>query len=215
MRSCSGGMAPVERALRWISEAPNALYIRRPSVLPDLCEALLFRVRQFGPTSAQFSLIQILRRAALLSGFELRQVLSAKMLRFCFDNVHLPLGLLVAETFPDVYLETIKENGRRPSLLASLFVAYDWDKGKDLRINLIDSFLRSQWAWAPGDLAFAASRAGILRKIFKRLLRKPAGDSYIQAMQADLAQRKTSDVPSVRSELDLLIKDPDFYEEWD
>jgi hypothetical protein len=94
-------------------------------------------------------------------------------------------------------------------------MAYDWDKGKDLRITLIDSFLRSQWVWAPGDLAIAASRAGILRKIFKRLLRKPGGDSYVRAMHADLDQRTNTDVITVRNDLDALIRDPDFYEEWD
>jgi hypothetical protein len=214
-RSCNGGAASVERALEWVSTAPNALYARRPAILPELCEALLSRVRQFSPPGAQFSLIQILSRAAALPGFELRQVLSAKMLRFCLDNVYLPLGLLVAETFPDVYSEAIKESGRPMSFFASLFMAYDWDKGKDLRITLIDSFLRSQWVWAPGDLAIAASRAGILRKIFKRLSRKPGGDNYILAMRADLAQRKNTDVISVRNDLDVLIKDPDFYEEWD
>jgi hypothetical protein len=213
VRSCNGGTASVERALKWIAEAPNALYGRRLPVLPELCDALLSRVRQFDPADAQYPLIQIVRRAAVLPGFELRQVLSAKMLRFCLDNVHLSLSALVAETFPDVYLEAIKENDRRPSLFASLFAAYDWDKGKDLRITLIDSFLRSEWA--PGDLAVAASRAGILRKIFKRLSRKQGGDSYIRAMQTDLAQRKSPDITTVRSDLGLLIKDPDFYEEWD
>ena len=213
VRSCNGGTASVERALKWISGAPNALYARRPPVLPELCDALLSRVRQFGPADAQYSLIQIVRRAAVLPGFELRQVLSAKMLRFCLDNVHLSLSALVAETFPDVYMEAIKENDRRPSFFASLFAAYDWDKGKDLRITLIDSFLRSKWA--PGDLAFAASKAGILRKLFKRLSRKSGGDGYIRAMQADLAKREGAEAASVFVQLNVLMKDPDFYEEWD
>ena len=214
-RSCNNGAASVDRALKWIAEASNALYARRPAVLPDLCESLLPRIRQHNPADAQYSLIQIVRRAGSLPGYELRQVLSAKIVRFCLDNVHLPLGVLVAETFPDVYLEAIKDNARRPSFLASLFVAYDWDKGKDLRISLIDSFLRSHWVWAPGDLAITASRAGILRKVFKRLLRKPDGENYVRAMQGDLAQRKGADVASVRSDLDALMRDPDFYEEWD
>jgi hypothetical protein len=94
-------------------------------------------------------------------------------------------------------------------------MAYDWDKGKDLRITPIDSFLRSQWIWAPGDLAIAASIAGILRKIFKRLLRKPGLDKYIRTMQADLTQSANADIISVRNELDSLIRDPDFYEAWD
>lgn len=213
VRSCSGGTAPVERALKWVSNAPNALYARRPQVLPELCDVLLSRVRQFAPADAQYPLIQIVRRSGVLPGFELRQVLSAKMLRFCLDNVQLSLSALVVETFRDVYMEAIKENDRRPSFFASLFAAYDWDKGKDLRITLIDSFLRSEWA--PGDLAMAASNAGILRKVFKRLSRKQGGESYIRSMQADLARRNTPDIKVVRNDLGVLMKDPDFYEEWD
>jgi hypothetical protein len=212
-RSCNAGTASVERALKWIAEAPNALYVRRPPVLPELCDSLLSRVRQFGPEGAQFPMIQIVRRAAVPPAIDLRQILSAKMLRFCLDNVHLALGALIAEVFPDVYSEAIKGNDRPLSFVASLFAAYDWDKGKDLRITLIDSFLRSKWA--SGDLAVAASKAGILRKIFKRLSRKQGGDGYIRAMQADLAQRNNPDSERVLDDLRALMKDPDFYEEWD
>jgi hypothetical protein len=34
-------------------------------------------------------------------------------------------------------------------------------------------------------------------------------------MQADLAQRTSPDTSRVREDLSVLMKDPDFYEEWD
>jgi hypothetical protein len=69
------------------------------------------------------------------------------------------------------------ENSRQPSFFFSFLSSQDWDKGKELRISLVDAFLRSNWA--PGDLAIAANNAGILRKIVKRLHRKYKGDQYI------------------------------------
>ncbi len=213
-RSCQSGTSAVARAFKWISDAPRALYERKPSVIPELCDSLLARVRQLsGDGDIQYSMINIVKRAGSEAGRDVRQTLSAKMLRFAFDNVRIPLGALVAEIFSDVYLEVVKGSDRPLTFFASLFVAYDWDKGKDLRISLIDSFLRSDWN--PGDLAVAANNAGILRKIFKRLHRKPRGDDYLQTMLKDLSQRTTPDILKMCEHLAPLIADPDFFEEWD
>lgn len=214
LRSCHTQSAAVARALKWISEAPPALYDRRPSVIPELCDSLLARVRQSpAEDDIQYSMVNIVKRAGSEAGRDVRQTLSAKMLRFAFDNVRLSLGALVAEVFSDVYVEVVKQNDRPLAFFANLFGAYDWDKGKDLRISLIDSFLRSDWC--PGDLAVAANNAGILRKIFKRLHRKARGDNYLEAMLKDLSQRTTPDISKVREHLASLIADPNFYEEWD
>jgi hypothetical protein len=99
------------------------------------------------------------------------------------------------------------------SFFEVLFLSYDWDKGKDLRIALVDAFLRSDWR--PGDLAVAAERAGILGKIFKRVRRRSHGDEYIAAMERDLSLRATSEAASVRERLASMVSKPDFYEEWD
>jgi hypothetical protein len=199
--------------MKWIAESPQVLYARRPSILPELCESLLSRVRQFRCEGAADSMVRIVQRAGSEADFEVRQAVSAKLLRFCLDNVGLPLGAVVAEVFPDVYSEALKEDDRPQSFLAVLFRTYDWDKGKDLRISLIDAFLRSDWH--PGDLAIAASDARILRKVFKRLHRKQRGDDYLRAMLKDLSQRTGAAESKARQELQTLMADPDFYEEWD
>jgi hypothetical protein len=143
----------------------------------------------------------------------MRQTLSGKMLRFALDNTRFPLGTVVAEAFADVYAVAIQKDSRPPSFLSTLFGTYDWDRGKDLRVSLIDAFQRSNWA--PGDLAVAANNAGILSKIFKRLHRTAKGDDYIRTMLQDLSQRNDPDLLKVTDQLKSLTMNPDFYEEWD
>jgi hypothetical protein len=213
VRGSKSGAAATMRAMQWVAEAPQALYARRPSVLPELCEAILSRVRQFRCEGAADSMLRTVKRAGSEAGFEVRQELSARLLRFCLDNVRLPLGAVVAEVFSDVYSEALKEGDRPQSILSMVFGIYDWDKGKDLRISLIEAFLRSDWR--PGDLAIAANNARILRKVFKRLHRRHRGDDYLRSMLKELSQRTGADVSRTREDLEALMSDPDFYEDWD
>ena len=143
----------------------------------------------------------------------MRQMLSGKMLRFALDNIRFPLGAVVAEAFTDVYAVAIRKDSRPPSFLSALFGTYDWDRGKDLRVSLLDAFQRSNWP--PGDLAVAASNSGILSKIFKRLHRTTRGDDYIRSMLQDLSQRDDPNLIKVTDHLKTLAMNPDFYEEWD
>jgi hypothetical protein len=116
--------------------------------------------------------------------------------------------------FQDVRVYAVAvQNSRPPSFFFALFSSRDWDRGKELRVTLVDAFVRSNWA--PGDLAIAANNAGILRKIFKRLHRRQDGDRYANAMLQDLNRRSDSNLIQLREQLKLLITDPDFYEEWD
>lgn len=212
VQSCSGHNT-VPRAWKWISDAPAVLYERRPPVLPELCDALLLYTRRSFTGELEDSLIRVLQRSRSEGEPEVRQMLSAKLLRLAFDNVNLPVGRIVAEVFADAYAVAVLENNRRPSFWSSLFGTYDWDKGKDLRISLIDAFLRSRWP--TGDLAIAANNAGILRKVFKRLHRRSRGDEYIKAMLQDLSRRNDSSALQARNALQPLAVNPDFYEEWD
>jgi len=211
-QSCSVHHA-VARAWKWISEAPRALYDREPPVLADLLDTLLLYTRRSFTEGLEDSLVRVLQRSRFEASPEVRQVLCTKLLRLAFDNVSLPMGQVVAEVFADVYAVAIKKNVEPPSFWSALFGTYDWDKGKDLRTSLVDAFLRSRWA--PGNLAIAATRAGILRKIFKRLHRQTKGDEYVTRMQRDLSERTDKSALQARESLTPLIADPDFYEEWD
>lgn len=94
-----------------------------------------------------------------------------------------------------------------------MFGMFDWDKGKELRRDLIDAFVYTNWP--PGDLALAAGDLRLFRKIFKRLLRKPRGHQYAVAMYADLSSRTGDESRRFAVELSGMLDDPSFYEEWD
>jgi hypothetical protein len=153
-----------------------------------------------------------LRRIKADGPQDLLQTAAAKCLRFAFDNTHLALGAVVAESFPDVY-RVAASNRRQPSLFSLLFGSYDWDKGKDLRVALVDSFLRS--SWRPAYFALTGERSGILGKIFKRVRRKPCGEAYIVSIANDLQGRSSPEWSKVRKHFLSMVDDPDFYEEWD
>jgi hypothetical protein len=213
VRGCASGQKASYRAWEWAAEAPSQLYRRSPSIIPDVCDSLLTCVRHTFPQGTELFLRRILSRCGSESSHEVHQILSGKMLRYSLDNIRLPLGSVVVDAFPDVYAVAIKKDSRPPSFFATLFGTYDWDRGKDLRISLIDAFLRSHWA--PGDLALTATNAGILSKVFKRLHRTYKGEEYIKAMARDLGQRGDDRSHEVEQRLRALIADPDFYEEWD
>jgi hypothetical protein len=213
LRGRAAGPEGVERAWKWISGGSHVLYERQDMILADLLDALIPHTKQSFQQNIETAIASILRRAKSESAPEVRQALAAKCLRYAFDNTRLALSAVVAESFADVYSQLTQSDRRRVSFFEVLFLSYDWDKGKDLRIALVDAFLRSDWR--PGDLAVAAERAGILGKIFKRVRRRSHGDEYIAAMERDLSLRATSEAASVRERLASMVSKPDFYEEWD
>jgi hypothetical protein len=64
-------------------------------------------------------------------------------------------------------------------------------------------------------LALAGGRAGILRRIFKRVRRKPGGHDYLGSMAKDLQGRSSPEWSRLREHFSSMLADPDFYEEWD
>ena len=213
LRGHTAGKEGVARAWSWVSGASHALYERQDMVLSDLFDTLLPYTRQSFEQDTETAIASVMKRAKSESSSDVRQAVAAKCLRFALDNTRLALGAVVAETFADVYAVVTKNDRRQPSFFSLLFWSYDWDKGKDLRVALVDAFLRSDWR--PGYLAFAAERAGILGKIFKRLRRRSHGDDYIAAMERDLHYWKTPEAARMRERLTSMMADPDFYEEWD
>jgi len=64
-------------------------------------------------------------------------------------------------------------------------------------------------------LALAGERAGVLRRIFKRVRRKPGGYDYLGSMAKDLQGRSSPEWSRLREHFSSMLADPDFYEEWD
>jgi len=132
--------------------------------------------------------------------------------RYAIYNSRYPLSEIVIETFKDIYF-AVTNSSTLPHETIQLFGMWDWDKGKELRKTLIDTFMGSEWP--PGNLALASADPQLFRKIFKRIYRKYSGSRYLNAMLGDLDNRTTDESKRMAGTLRHLMNDPDFYEDWD
>jgi hypothetical protein len=200
-------------AWRWTSIAPEPLYGREPTPLFHLIDSL--SRSHYSGWSQEIAAMwaQILRRCRSESHRDrTRLVLYVQALKFSFEHSRLPLGAVVAEAFHYVYTR-VTESPTVPVEAAPMFSMFDWDKGKELRRELVDCFYHSQWS--AGDLVVAANDVRLLRKIFKRLMKKPGGERYAWAAVTDLEGRTDQKAAALSGPLRSLLSHPDFYEEWD
>lgn len=200
------------RAWKWVAAAPEALYRRSPSLLPNLIEDLVSPRPWDWNAAFTESWIVVIQRSSHQAQKSTYLKLCADALNFAFSHEHYPLGNLVAHSFSTVYV-AVTESTVTPHETSTLFSFFDWDKGKELRKKLVNSFLKS--TWPPGDLALAVRDQWLLRKIFKRIMRRWHGKRYIEEMLKDLAGREDPDTGRLYSELKELAQNPDFYEPWD
>ncbi|MEZ4447894.1 MAG: hypothetical protein R3B09_00355 [Nannocystaceae bacterium] len=198
---------------RWVADAPSVLYMRAPSPLPAII-AELCRVRLFGWGQGVSSLwLFALRRSRSPSRTTAtRLALCGQALKFAFENTGLPLGRVVSESFSDVYV-AVTQSLSLPQETAALFGFFDWDKGKELRRELVNAFCRSDWS--PGELFLAVSDVHLRQKVFKRLLRKSGGERYARAALDDLEKRAQPEVETIIRHLREMLTYPDFDVEWD
>ena len=200
------------RTWEWVVSAPESLYRRSPPVLPKLVESIVSTRRWAWDDAITKSWIKILQRASHEAESSTYLDLCADALYFAFKHERYPVGGLAAESFWTVYTAVTKSSDT-PRGISSLFGLFDWDKGKELREKLVNSFLNS--TWPPGDLALAVRDQSLLRKIFKRLMRRWDGEKYIKAMLKDLAGREDPGAARMFADLEKLTQNPDFYEPWD
>ena len=200
-------------AWRWIAVAPDALYARDVSILRDLIAALSRSHSSDWSDEISNTWSQILGRCRSKSGDpRTRIVLCVQALKYSFKHTSLPLGVVVAEAFYDVYT-AVTESSVYTAEAGPLFSVFDWDKGKELRRTLVDSFSCSKWR--PDDLVLAASNVHLLRKIFKRLTKKPNGDQYAQTALAQLRERTDQKSQDLAQSLRGMLANPGFDEAWD
>ena len=211
VQSCHRDPFAVSRAWRWIAQAPNALYYKQTTLL-DISDSLLSNLRQIMPAETVESILACVSRTKSIDFAELHYEFCSRILRFSFENSRHPLGALIPATFPDVYGGVVKYE-RKPSFFFGFFNSYDWDKGKELRSTLVDTFLGSHWPSV--YLAIAANRANILKKIFKRILRQTNGHSYLNTMFTELRNLRDQESIDTAAQMARMLEKPDFYEEWD
>ena len=141
-----------------------------------------------------------------------RIALCVQALKFSFEHKGLPLGTVAAEVFYDVYA-AVTEWSIYAAEAGPLFSLLDWDKGKELRRALVESFVNSKW---PADeLVLAVRDVDLLRKIFKRLARKRDGIQYAEAALALLEKRTDVKSRELAGSLRDMLANPKFDEAWD
>ena len=105
----------------------------------------------------------------------------------------------------------MKDQSVQPSLLSLVFG--DWDKAKDLRRSLVDSFTHSDWD--PSQFALSAREPWLLRKLSKRMLRQWHGFEYLERAYSGLNAIATSKAKELAGVLSEILRDPQFTEDWD
>lgn len=199
-----------ERAWDWVAQAPASLYQRNLAVLPEVLAGIIPGPLDEFTSEISESWVTILRRAKHEARPSTHLQLCADAMTYSFSHLRLPLGGLVAEAFPTIH-ESVS-SGDEPEV-GGLFRFFHWDRAKELRKSLIDSFLNS--CWRPSDLAVAAGGEPLLRKLFKRIRRRWKGENYIDAMLQDLRSRTDPPAVEAREILVRIASDPDFFEPWD
>ena len=198
-------------AWRLIAAFPDAVFIHRPALIDELCRAVASHESIAWTHADGNTWGTVLQRSRKVARPDQHARLRAYAwaLQFAFDHRSHPLGPVVEQAFAPVYAASV-EDSSLPSELEELFAFLDWDRGKRLREDLVNAFLRS--TWPAGGLAIAADDAGILSKIIHRVKRHKRGVRYLEAIVADL--RDTQRAPdTLHKLLGLLRSDP--REEWD
>jgi hypothetical protein len=192
---------------------PMPIYNREPSVMFNAIDGL---VRAYSPAWSPViahTWTRILQRSRNeCTSLRVLLQLEVQAFKHAIYNSRYPLSEVVVETFQDIY-RAVTSSSHVPAETSPLFGMLDWDKGKELRKTLIDTFMGSKWP--PGDLALASSEPGLFRKIFKRIYRKSSGPRYLETTLVDLQGRASKEAKQMAVILSSLLRDPDFYEDWD
>lgn len=201
------------RAWKWLATVPRAFYQRSPSGATDAIRTLFLSRYSYWTDVSANEWSTVLHRSRELSEPSTHLRACAESLQYAFRHTWLPLGPVVVAAFSDVY-NAVSNTNVTPNEVSGLFGMMDWDKAKELRRTLVNSFYDSN-VWRPGDLALAARDGAMLRKVFKRLKRKWHGEKYIRAMIDDLVARSDQESMIACNILSSFAHDPDFYEPWD
>ncbi|MGO8928272.1 MAG: hypothetical protein ACLQU3_15490 [Limisphaerales bacterium] len=200
-----------ERAWTWLAEIPEEVFARAPLIVLELTQGLI-SPRYPWTASIVPAWVKVLRRAHQEAERSIYLRLCGNALKFAFDHRRAAVSSLIVETFRPIH-DCITSSTDIPPEINNQLGLFGWDKGKELRKELVYSFMDSQWR--PGDLAVAAKDIFFLRKIFKRVMRRYKGEAYVTAMLQDLQERDDASSRMFLGHLRQLAQNPDFYEEWD
>ncbi len=213
-RKCSESRTVWINGWKWLANASQNLYLRNISLIPVLIESLLAIRHQDWPIEITDLWVLILKRV-YAQPKELTAIqCSAEALTFAFHNTRYPVSKVVVQAFLPVYKAVVESETIPHETYNDLFGYFDWDKGKELRKKIIDSFIYS--AWPPGDLALSARETTLLRKIYSRLKRHWKGKEYISLILSDLNGRKDNDPNTATTLAEFKsLTQQNSYETWD
>lgn len=137
--------------------------------------------------------------------------LCSQALHYAFEHSQLPLAEVVAETFYPVHTAAMEDRSQRRSWGYWGFT--EWDKAKNLRRSLIDSFMRGEWD--PAQFALSAREPWLLRKLCKRMLRQWKGLQYLEKAYTRLKSISSPKAQELASTLHQILQNPSISEEWD
>lgn len=167
--------------------------------------------RAFWTEDVAHAWVKCIVRADMELSYESTLRMLMESTSFCLNNSRLPVGAVICQAFPPVYLAV--STGKATHVTDEMFGYFDWDKAKKLRKDLIDAYVSS--CWPAEGLALIAAKCQILRKVIHRLQRKWSGHDYIRQVMGGLRRLGSPEATSIWAEVSGVINDPSFFEPWD
>ncbi len=200
-------------AWKWVAGVGDKFYQYNGVLITKLIATLLHNQKWSWKTEITSCWVSILQKLHDQSTSSVYLQACSSALSYSFHNYRFPLSEIVVEAFLPVY-KAVLESKELPPETYDLFAYYEWDKGKELRKKLVNTFIRSDWP--PGNLTLSAKDKTLFRKIYSRTHRVWRGDDYIKAMLTDLRGRISDDnAKMMENELNNILNDKHFYESWD
>jgi len=165
----------------WKLAAALPLSERWVTTVPEIIDRLLEkRPQKWEPAASQ-------DWAAVLEALSVRPWLHLEMcsraLQYCFEHPRTALSRVVAAAFFTVHAAALEQ---RPLSSWGMFAFLDWDRGLELRRQLVNAFC--QGYWAPEDFVLAAREPWLLRKLCRRMLRQWRGHQLLENAYEALAK---------------------------
>lgn len=123
---------------------------------------------------------------------------SATLLPTLLDSPLEPISPLISVTFPPVYRELRREN--TSGFFNIIFKFEDWDKCKQARRELVESFMRSNWR--PSDIALAVARTEDTQRIINLISLQKEGMSAIREIEREIEKIPAPWSEKIRSAID-------------
>jgi hypothetical protein len=198
-----------QRAWNIVENIPDAVALENEDLVQEIISVLLQIHPDQWTVAAADSWQHLLSKISW--GDRVLIDLCAQALHFAFEHRRYPLAGVVAETFYPVHEAAMKHQPNRGPWF--LWGFGTWDKAKDLRRSLVDSFLCSDWP--PSHFALSAREPWLLRKLCTRMSRQWKGSEYLESAYIGLNKLPSPKAQELAGILHQIVQNPELSEEWD